>query len=119
MYITLRYYTYILIKRGKKMNKYKIDPTAVKTLIDKYEGLSIKFVVDGEESHNQNETKATQLKVNYKGIEYKVELQRICIHPFLLDDYHVVFEISEVGMDTILGTKETIVSALESIVNRK
>ena len=89
---------------------YKIHPTAVAQMRDKYPHLDIVFIVNGEESTRPNETKAEALKVMHNGKEYGVTVSR-------LSERDCVYELTEVGMvmDTVLGAFDTVVGAIERI----
>ena len=90
---------------------YKINPTAVAQMREKYSELDIVFMVDGEESTHPNETKADALKVMHSGKEYGITVVQVSER-----DY--AYEVTEVGMimDTVLGSFDTVVSAIERIV---
>jgi hypothetical protein len=90
---------------------YKVHPEAVSQMRDKYPLLDIAFMVNGEESTHQNETKADALKVMHNGTEYGITVSQVSER-----DY--AYEVTEVGMimDTVLGVFDTVVSAIERIV---
>lgn len=89
---------------------YKIHPTAVAQMREKYPHLDIVFIVNGEESTRPNETKADALKVMHNGKEYGVTVSR-------LSERDYAYEVTQVGMimDTVLGSFGTVVSAIERI----
>lgn len=89
---------------------YKIHPEAVAQMREKYPLLDIVFMVNGEESTHPNETKADALKVMHNGKEYGIAFSQVSER-----DY--AYEVTEVGMimHTVLGSFDTVVSAIERI----
>lgn len=89
---------------------YKINPSAVAQMREKYPSLEIVFMVNGEESDHANETKADALKVMHKGNEYRIAVVR-------MSERDNAYEVTEVGVviDTVLGVFDTVVGAVERI----
>jgi len=90
---------------------YKINPTAIAQLRDKYPHVDIVFMVNGDESTHPNETKADALLVTHKSKQYNVSVVPLSERVF-------GYEVTEVGMlmDTVLGVFNTEVSAIERIL---
>ena len=94
------------------MNVYKIDPEAIEKIKQKCPQIEIIYLVNGEESHRTNETKATGMKVTYQGQEYIVEYYRDV-------DGLRVYEVTEVGvvLNKVIGKYDTVHSALMRIID--
>ena len=87
---------------------YKIDPSAVQILKDKYTGMKIYMVVDGEISVRNNEVNANSVLIEYKGNDWGVV--------FYQDKYELVSFGAMV--DKVEGIYGSLIGAVDSIAAR-
>lgn len=96
------------------MSKYKIHPGAINQLREKYPQIDLVYMVDGEESHAVNETKATGIKARYGKYEYLISFYRN-------NDGSRCYEVTEIGvlMDRIIGRYDSETAAIMMILDNK
>lgn len=96
------------------MSKYKIHPGAINRLREKYPQIELIYMIDGEESHAINETKANAIKARYKTNDYLISYDRN-------NDGSRCYEVTKIGIviDEIIGRYQTETSAIMMILDNK